>query len=67
MKFLDILLDEILSWKEHMKLTENKTAKNIGLIYKAKPYLSKELLLELYHSYIKYANLVCGYTHRTYL
>ena len=36
-KFLGILLDENLSWKEHLKLTENKIAKNIGLIYKAKP------------------------------
>ena len=29
-KFLGILLDENVSWKEHMKLTENKIAKNIG-------------------------------------
>ena len=41
-KFLGILLDENLSWKEHLKLTENK---NIGLIYKAKPYLNKDSLL----------------------
>ena len=31
-KFLRILLDENLSWKEHLKLMENKIAKNIGLI-----------------------------------
>ena len=41
-KFLGILLDENLSWKERLKLTESKTAKNIGLIYKAKPYLNKD-------------------------
>ena len=29
-KFLGILLDENLSWKEYLKLTENKIAKNIG-------------------------------------
>ena len=70
-KFLGILLNENLSWKEHLKLTENKIAENIGLIYKAKPYLNKDSLLALYfsyiHSYINYANLVCGSTHRTYL
>ena len=70
-KFLGILLDENLSWKEHLKLTENKIAKNIGLTYKAKPYLNKESLLALYfsyiHSYIIYANLVWGSTYRTYL
>ena len=70
-KFLGILLDESLSWKEHLKLTENKVAKIIGLIYKAKPYLNKDSLLALYfsyiHSYINYANLVWGSTNRTYL
>ena len=69
--FLGILLDEKLSWKKHLKLKESKIAKNIGLIYKAKPYLNKDSLLALYFSYIQsyinYANLVWGSTHRTYL
>ena len=64
-------MNQNLSWKEHLKLTENKVAKNIGLIYKAKPYLNKDSLLALYfsyiHSYINYANLVWGSTNRTYL
>ena len=47
-----ILLDENLSWKEDLKLTENKITKNIGLIYKAKPYLNKDSLLASYFSYI---------------
>ena len=48
-KFLGILLDENLSWKEHLKLTENKIAKKkTGLIYKAKPYLNKDSFLALY-------------------
>ena len=70
-KFLGILLDENLSWKKHLKLTQNKVANNIGLIYKAKPYLNKDSLLVLYffyiHSYINYANLVWRSTNRTYL
>ena len=70
-KFLGILLDENLSWKEHLNLMENKIAKNIGLIYKAKPYLNKDSLLALYfsyiHSYINYASLIWGSTYRIYL
>ena len=70
-KFLGILLDENLSQKEHLRLTGNKIAKNIGLIYKAKPYLNKESLLALYfyyiHSYINYVNLVWDKTQGTYL
>ena len=51
-KFLGVLLDEHLSWKEHIRYTENKIAKNIGLLYRAKPFLGKYSLLTLYYSYI---------------
>ena len=70
-KFLGVLLDENLLWKEHLKYTENKIAKSIGLIYKAKPFLDKDSLLSLYfsyiHSYINYANLAWATTHKTNL
>ena len=39
MKFLGVLLDDNLSWKAHIKNLENKIAKNIGLMYRAKPFL----------------------------
>ena len=51
-RFLGVILDENLSWKEHLKYTENKIAKSIGLIYKAKSFLDKGSLLSLYFSYI---------------
>ena len=67
LKFLGILLDENLSWKEYSKLTENKIAKNKGLIHKAKPNLNKDSLLALYFSsilsYINYGNLVWEKIH----
>ena len=70
-KFRGILLGENLLWKEHLKLTENRVAKNIGLIYQAKPYLNKDSLLALHFSYIhseiNYANLVWGSKSKTYL
>ena len=55
-KFLGVLLDENLSWKEHLKYTENNIAKSIGLMYKAKPFLDNDSLLSLL-LYINYANL----------
>ena len=42
MKLLGILLDENLSWKEHTKYLKNKIARNIRLMYRAKPFLDKE-------------------------
>ena len=50
-KFLEVLLDENLSWKEHLKYAGNK-------MYKAKPFLNKDALLSLYFSYIhSYINM----------
>ena len=39
------MLDKNLSWKTHMKYIENKISKNIGTLYKAKPFLNKKSLL----------------------
>ena len=65
--FFCVLLDENLSWKEHLKYTENKTR----LLYKAKPFLDKDSLLSLYFSYIclyiNYANLAWASTYETNL
>ena len=40
-KFLGVFLDENLTWKDHIRYLENKIAKNIGLLFRSKPYLTK--------------------------
>ena len=70
-KFLGVLLDENLNWKEHIKYTENKMAKNLGLLYKARPFIERHALLALYcpyiQTYINYANIAWSSTCRTTL
>ena len=70
-KFWGGLLHENLSWKEHIEYNENKIAKNLGLLYKAKHYLNKRSLLVLYysfiHTYINYGNIAWRSTNRTNL
>ena len=51
-KFFRVLLDENLNWKEHIKNTENKIAKNLGLHFKTRCFLERNSLLALYYSYI---------------
>ena len=45
MKFWAVLLNENLSWKEHIKYKENKIVKNLELLHRAKHYLHKRSLL----------------------
>ena len=68
-KFLGVLLAENLIWTEHIKRTEKKIAKNLGLLYKARPFLERNVLLALNYSYIptyiNYSNVAWGSTCRT--
>ena len=70
-KFLDVLLDENLSWKTHIKYIENKISKNISILFKARSFLYKKSLLSLYysyiHSHINYGSVSWGSTCRTNL
>ena len=70
-KFLGVLLDENLNWKEHIKYTENKIAKNLGLLYRARPFLERNAVLTFYYSYmqtyINYVNIAWDSTYRTNL
>ena len=50
-KLLDVFLDENLTLKDYIRYMENKIAKNIGLLFRFKPYLTKKCVL-LYYSYI---------------
>ena len=52
MNFLGVLLDENLSWKSHTQTIENKIAKNIAILYKAKPFLNVNSLKCLYFSFV---------------
>ena len=70
-KFLGVILDENLSWKSHIKLLENKIAKNVGILYKSKFILNQKRLKSIYyafiHSYISDDNIAWGSTHQTKL
>ena len=41
-KFLGVLIDEYLTWKDHINTINNKIAKNIGILYKARPLLNSK-------------------------
>ena len=60
-KFLGVLVDEHLSWTDHINILENKLSKNLGLLYKSKHFLNasgmKSLYYSFYHSYLNYWNI----------
>ena len=63
-KYLGVIIDCKLQWKEHIKSVENKIAKSCGLISKIRHYVDQESLRKLYYahvySHLQYAVLAWG-------
>ena len=70
-KFLDVTMDEKLTWKNHIEVIENKISKNIGVPYMASHLLEFKNLLKIYfyfiHIYINYVNIVWASSFKTKL
>ena len=70
-KFLGVVIDWKLTWKDHIALVTGKLSKSIGMISKARRYLNWKSLLTLYYSfiypYLTYCNHVWGSTYVTNL
>ena len=70
-KFLGVMLDEHISWTDHIRTVENKIAKNIGLLYRVSQFLNEDSLKTVYfpyiHSFLNYANVAWGSTYATKL
>ena len=69
-KFLGVVIDSKLSWKEHISYITGTIARGIGVITKVRKYLNKDSLLILYYSfiypYLIYCNHVWGAAAKTH-
>ena len=68
-KFLGVIIDNKLNWKDHISYTCRKVARGIGVIIKARKVLRNESLKSLYYSFIYpyfiYCNQVWGSACKT--
>ena len=67
-KFLGVILNNTLTWNDHIEMVKCKLSKNIGVIARIRYCVPKAVLLSLYHSlvapYLQYCNLVWA-VHRS--
>ena len=52
-KYLGIIIDEKLNWKQHIKQVNIKISKGIGILYKLRHFVPKNTLRMLYSSFIQ--------------
>ena len=69
-KFLGILLDAHLSWKQQITELSKKLARTIGILYKIRHFVLLEtpvLYFSLFYSFVSYGIAVWGLTHKSLL
>ena len=66
-KFLGVVIDDKLSWNQHVNNLCNTLSKNIGILYRLQ-FLPQNVLLMLFHalisSHINYCSIVWGFTSK---
>ena len=70
-KYVGVIIDNKLSFYEHIKSLESKVSRSVGILTKLKSFIPQQTLLQLYHSlvhsHLTYGITVWGSTHSTYL
>ena len=70
-KFLGVIVDQHLNWKDHISMISQKNSMSCGIIYRIRNTLdikSKRLIYySLIHPYLTYCVNVWSSTYRTYL
>ena len=51
-KYPSVIIDDKITWIPHITYVKNKVSKGIGILFKAKKYLNRKPLINVYHSYI---------------
>ena len=66
-KFLGVIIDHKITWKEHVTYVSGKMSRSIGILIKARSCLNKHAMMTLYYSfiypYMTYCNNVWGSTY----
>ena len=62
------MLDEHISWIDHVRTVGDKIAKNIGLLYRVSQFLNEDSRKTVYFSYIhSYLNVLFIYDHVNFM
>lgn len=70
-KFLGVILDNKLSWSNHISYIHSKISKGLGIIKKVRNILNKSTLTQLYYTflypYLSYCNIIWGRAAKIYI
>ena len=70
-KYLGVVIDNELIFKQHIKIMEGKVARSVGILSKLKHFFPQNIMLQLYyalvHPFLSYGIIIWGATYPTYI
>ena len=70
-KYLGVVIDNELNFKQHIKMMEGKVARYVGILSKLKHFFPPNIMLQLYyalvHLFLFYDIIIWGATYPTYI
>ena len=70
-KYLGVIIDENITWKNHFSFVCSRISRNIGMIFKFRHYLSLQQLKEIHYNlrypYMSYGILAWGSAYKTHI
>ena len=70
-KYLGVVIDNELNFKQQFKIMEGKVALSVGILSKLKHFFSQNIMLQLYcalvHPFLSYGIIIWGATYPTYI
>ena len=58
-KYLGVIIDSTLSWKEHLNNLSKKLSRTIGIMYKLRPFVNLKIMKNIYHA-LFYSHVIYG-------
>ena len=70
-KYLGVLIDSTLCWKDHVSYLSKKWSRAVGILYKLRPFVNTKIMKNIYYAlfyaHVVYAIEVWGSTSKTNL
>ena len=68
-KFLGVIIDDRLTWTQHIRAIKMKMSRYVGIMYKIKSQLPLQARIQIYHSFVQshvnYCSLVWGFAAKS--
>ena len=70
-KYLGVVIDNKLNFKQHIKIMKGKVARSVGILSKLQHFFPQNIMLQLFnalvHPFLSYDIIIWGATYPTYI